>query len=301
MRLAAVFSVLALVSCSAGAPDKPDKAAYPRPELLREPTDLAQPEVGKQLVILDARARPAFDENRVPAARWVDAAAWAKAFGSGQDAEAWSRNIGDLGIDRDSKVVVYDSSSAKDAARIWWILRYWGVADVCLLNGGWAGWKAAGLPIEADKPQTPAPKTFQAAPQAKRLATKEQLLASLKERTLQIVDARSEAEFCGIDKQKNKRAGAIPGAKHLEWIDLIDKNTQRFKSADQLRVVFREAGIEFERPTATHCQSGGRAAVMAFAMELMGATAVSNYYASWGQWGNADDTPVVAESPKTKK
>jgi thiosulfate/3-mercaptopyruvate sulfurtransferase len=298
MRLATFFIVLALVYCSTLAADKTE---YPRPELLLEPTALAKSEVGKQFIVLDARAQKAFDESRVPGARWVDAAAWAKAFGSGKDAEAWSRRIGSMGIDRDSRVVVYDSSSSKDAARIWWILRYWGVADARLLNGGWAGWKAAGLPIEADKPQTPTPKTFQAMPQSKRLATKGQLLDALKDKTLQIVDARSEAEFCGTDKQTNKRAGAIPGAKHLEWIDLIDKKTQRFKTAAQLRILFREAGIELERPTASHCQSGGRAAVMVFAMELMGATTVSNYYASWNEWGNADDTPIVVEPAKTKK
>ncbi len=286
------FAALALLHGSAQAAED---AAYPRPELLVEPAALAKPESAKQFIVLDARARKAFDESRVPGARWVDAAAWAKAFGTGNDGEGWSRRIGALGIDGNAKVVVYDGTYSKDAARIWWILRYWGVADVRLLNGGWAAWKAAGLPVEADKPQAPAATTFPAVPQAKRLATKEQLLASLKEKTLQIVDARSAAEFCGTDKQKNKRAGAIPGARHLEWIDLIDKKTQRFKSADQLRALFREAGVDLEKPTATHCQSGGRAAVMAFAMELMGASAVSNYYASWGEWGNADDTPVVTK------
>jgi thiosulfate/3-mercaptopyruvate sulfurtransferase len=304
MRFAAfsaAVAVLALVQGCAPAVDQAkadktaaDKAEYPRPELLLEPSLLARPEIAKQFVVLDARARKAFDEKRVPAARWVDAPAWAKAFGSGKDAQAWGRRIGELGIDRDSKVVVYDGSSSKDAARIWWILRYWGATDARLLNGGWTGWTAARLPVEGGKPQTPAPRAFQAAPQSKRLATKGQLLASLNDKTLQIVDARSEAEFCGTDRQANKRAGAIPGARHLEWIDLLDKDTQRFKSADQLRRLFRQAGIELQRPTATHCQSGGRAAVMAFAMELMGAPSVSNYYASWGEWGNADDTPIVA-------
>ena len=292
MRIATLFFiVVALTCCSAQAVDT---TAYPRAELLLEPSDLAKPEAGKQCIILDARPRKAFDASRIPGARWVDAAVWAKTFGSGKDAEAWSRKIGELGIDGNAKVVVYDGSYTKDAARIWWILRYWGVKDVRLLNGGWVDWKAEGLPVETDNPQPPAPATFRAEPQSKRLATKDQLLASLKDKTLQIVDARSEAEFCGTDKQTNKRAGAIPGAKHLEWIDLLDKKTQRFKSAAELRALFREAGIELERPTATHCQTGGRAAVMAFAMELMGAAAVSNYYASWREWGNADDTPVVA-------
>jgi thiosulfate/3-mercaptopyruvate sulfurtransferase len=130
------------------------------------------------------------------------------------------------------------------------------------------------------------------------LATKEQLLDSLKESKLQIVDARSEKEFCGIEKLTNKRAGAIPGAKQLEWIDLLDNDTQRFKSATNLRKLFEEAGIALDRPTATHCQSGGRAAVMVFGMELMGAKEVSNYYPSWAEWGNALDTPIVPGKAK---
>ena len=112
---------------------------------------------------------------------------------------------------------------------------------VCSTADGRAG-KRPGSPSRPSKPQTPTPTTFQATLQSKRLATKGQLLAALKDKSLQIVDARSEAEFCGIDKQKNKRAGAIPGAKHLEWIDLIDKETQRFKTADQLRTLFRRSG-----------------------------------------------------------
>jgi thiosulfate/3-mercaptopyruvate sulfurtransferase len=298
MKLAVCLAVAALLHRSALAADTKE---YSRPELLVEPAALAKPELAKQFVVLDARDQKAFRKNRIPAARWVDAAAWAKAFGSGKDAEAWSSRIGNLGIDRASKVVIYDGSSSKDAARIWWILRYWGVADARLLNGGWTGWEAARLPVEAGKPHAPAPRSFNATPQSKRLATKGQLLDALKDKSLQIVDARSEAEFCGTEKEKNKRAGAIPGAKHLEWIDLIDKKTQRFKTADQLRMLFREAGVELERPTATHCQSGGRAAVMAFAMELMGAANVSNYYASWAEWGNVDDTPIVVTVPKGKK
>ena len=244
MRLTTALTLLALIGCTGPAADatKPsespspkqtvpgpvqgsrtDPAGYPKPELLVEPSDLVKPDIAKQFLVLDARDRKAFDAGRLPGARWVDAADWAKVFGSGKDAEAWSRRIGDLGIDRDSKVVVYDSSSTKDAARIWWILRYWGLEDARLLNGGWTGWKAAGLPIEADQPPAPTPTAFQATAQSKRLATKDQLLTALKDKSLQIVDARSDAEFCGIDKQKNKRAGAIPGAKHLEWIDLIDK------------------------------------------------------------------------------
>ncbi|MGO8689441.1 MAG: sulfurtransferase [Thermoguttaceae bacterium] len=298
LKIAALLAAAVLLpGCGRSTPG----SGYARPELLMEPAVLAKAALGGQFVVLDARARKDFLQSRVPGARWVDAAEWAKAFGAGRETAAWSGRIGGLGIGRASKVVVYDSGSVKDAARIWWILRYWGVEDARLLNGGWKGWQAAGLGVETGKPQAVAATTFQAVPHASRLAVKKQLLAALGSGSLQIVDARSEGEFCGTDRQTNKHAGAIPGAKHLEWLDLIDRKTRRFKTAEELRPLFRGAGIELQRPTAAHCQSGGRAAVMVFAMELMGAGDVSSYYAGWGEWGNADDTPIVVAPPKKKE
>jgi thiosulfate/3-mercaptopyruvate sulfurtransferase len=269
---------------------------YPRPELLVEPAQLAKPDVAKRYIILDARERPKYEQGHVPNARWVDHAAWAKAFDHGKDAEGWSKRIGELGIGLDSAVIVYDDNFTKDAARIWWVLRYWGVKEVRLLNGGWLGWKTGAYPTDKDK-TLPVPVKFVANARPERLASKEQLVKG----SPQIVDARSEKEFCGVEKLTNKRAGAIPGAKQLEWIDLIDKETQRFKSAADLRKLFEQAGIVLDKPTATYCQSGGRASVMAFGLELMGAKDVSNYYPSWNEWGNTDDTPVVPGKAKEKK
>ena len=290
------FAALALLfaASAVGAED-----AYPTPTLLVEPAALAKPETAKTFVVLDARDKKKYDAGHVPAARWVDAAAWSKAFGDGTDADGWAKRIGTLGLSVDTPVVVYDDVMAKDAARVWWILKYWGAADVRLLNGGWIGWQAGKHPTETDAPAVK-PATFKATAAANRLATKDELLKSLDGAKWQIVDARSEKEFCGTDALANKKAGAIPGAKHLEWTDLIDKDTHRFKSAGELKTVFADAGVKLDKPTATHCQSGGRAAVMAYGMELMGATDVRNYYRSWGEWGNAADTPVVKPEPKKK-
>lgn len=282
-----------LVTFPAAAADAP----YPNATLLVEPAALAKSGTGT-FVVLDARDRVKYDAGHVPAARWVDHATWAKAFADGTDATGWGKRIGALGLTGDTPVVVYDDAKSKDAARVWWILRYWGVKDVRLLNGGWVGWKAGTYPTEMDEPKFAAT-TFKAVAAPDRLATKADVLESLDGFRWQIVDARTEKEFCGTDPLKNKRAGAIPGARHLEWIDLIDPDSHRFKPAGQLRAVFAAAGVKLNRPTATHCQSGGRAAVMAFGMELMGATDVRNYYRSWGEWGNAPDTPVA--KPKTAK
>jgi thiosulfate/3-mercaptopyruvate sulfurtransferase len=290
MKLA-VFWGLSFVGTSLMAAEN-----YARPDLLIQPTELAT--VAGQFVILDARDHVKYEQGHIPAARWVDHATWAKSFQDGQDTESWSKRIAGLGIDADSKVVVYDDDWSKEAARIWSILRYWGVSDVRLLNGGWHAWTEAALPVEPEAPQPPAPTMFVAKPQAERLATKQKLLDSLKDNSLQIIDARSEGEFCGTEKSNNKRAGAIPGAKHLEWIDLLDKKSQRFKSAGEIAKLFADAGIDLNEKTAARCQSGGRASVMAFGLELMGAKDVSNYYHSWSEWGNASDTPIVPGKPR---
>jgi thiosulfate/3-mercaptopyruvate sulfurtransferase len=282
-----------------------DKEIYPRAELLIDAEALASPKFAAQFVILDARPVGEFLREHVPNAIRVDHDTWAKAFGHGEHAVDWSRRIGTLGIGATTKVVAYDDMRNRDAARIWWILRYWGVDDVRLLNGGWKAWRDGGPGESAWA--SPRPVEFVAQPHPERLATKELLLKSLgggsigaDTQKLQIVDARSEREFCGLEKMRNKRAGAIPGAKQLEWIDLIDKETQRFKSAAELRKVFASAGIALDRPTATHCQSGGRASVMAFGLELMGAKDVSNYYPSWAEWSSDPNTPVVPGKPNPK-
>jgi thiosulfate/3-mercaptopyruvate sulfurtransferase len=276
-----------------------DKKAggYPRAELLIEAAELARPEVANQYRILDARPRAQYLAGHVPGAVWVDHNAWAKAFAAGQDPKEWSKRLGALGVgptadgDRKGRVIVYDDGSVKDASRIWWVLRYWGVPEVRLVNGGWKAWREGDGPVSKDEPQIVASPPV-LAPQAGLLATKDQLLNLLTSKGRQIIDTRSEAEYCG-DTKSAKRNGAIPGAIHLEWTEVLDKKTRRFKTAAELAKLFKDAGIDVKQPAVTHCQSGGRAAVMAFALELMGARDVRNYYRSWAEWGNAEDTPVV--------
>lgn len=291
MKLTVLFTSAVVLWCGSllAAVEK----GYARPELLLAPAELARPEVAKQFVILDAGSEKQHKKAHIPGALWIDHAAWKAAFGDGQDAEGWSAKIGELGICPGSKVVVYDDLGLKNAGRIWWILRYWGVSDARLLNGGWKAWTAGGYPTTGEPTPAPAPAEFKAQPRPDRLATLRQMLRAVNGNRWQIVDARTEGEYCGVQSHGNKKPGAIPGAKNLNWTNLINPWTGRFKSAEELRRLFDEAGIDLARPTATHCQSGGRASVMAFALELMGAENVRNYYQGWAEWGNSEATPVV--------
>jgi thiosulfate/3-mercaptopyruvate sulfurtransferase len=282
-----MFLSLALLFLS---DEKP--AAYPNPNLLVEVKDLEKLLAEEQPTrLLDARPKDKYAAGHIAPAIWVDTAAWAKAFADGQDADDWAKHLGDVAVTPNTRVVIYDDNQSRDAARIWYILRYWGVKDVRLLNGAFPAWKANGGKTTDENTGIPKPQVVNVNKQPARLTTKDELLKLLKDKPPQIIDARSTGEYCGT-QETAKRNGAIPGAKHLEWSDTLDKKTGRFKSADELAKLVKDAGIDPAKPAVTYCQSGGRAAVLAFTLELMGAKNVSNYYRSWAEWGNDPDTPI---------
>jgi thiosulfate/3-mercaptopyruvate sulfurtransferase len=283
------YLLLPAAAADAGPP------GYPRPELLIEAADLARALPAGKFRVLDARPETEYQAGHVPGAVRVDADAWRQAFQDGKDQKGWARRIGVLGIDLDTPVVVYDDKRGNDAARVWWVLRYWGVHDARLLNGGWKAWRGGPVEQGANRPRAVEPKL---APQPKRLATKGQVKEALGGERPQILDARSTGEYRGTVRTARK-GGAIPGTIHLEWTDTLDPKTGKFKSAEELAKLFKQAGVDVNRPATTYCQSGGRAAVLAFVLELMGDRDVRNYYRSWAEWGNADDTPI--ERPKPRK
>jgi thiosulfate/3-mercaptopyruvate sulfurtransferase len=270
---------------------QPAAKTYARPELLIGTAELAKPEIAMKYRILDARSAQEWNKAHIPNSIPVDVAQWSKTFSKDHETKAWEKLLGGLALDIDVPVVV-SGEDVKEMARVWWILRYWGVKEVRLLNGGWSAWIAGNHPVDMRPYEKPKPTMPKLVPAEKRLATLEQVKASLKDHALQLVDARSEGEFCG-DTKTAKRSGAIPGALNLEWKQLVDAKTNKFKSAAELEQLFQKAGIDVAKPTATYCQSGGRSSVMAFALDLMGGADVRNYYRSWAEWGNAEDTPVV--------
>jgi thiosulfate/3-mercaptopyruvate sulfurtransferase len=270
---------------------------YARPRMLMEP-DLVSALLPNRLVVLDARPRAAYDKGHVPGARWVDLNAWHKAVLADESDEKWAERVGGLGIDGSLSVVVYDDDRSLRAARVWWTLRRHGLDDVRILNGGWSAWKKSGKPVETEAPVI-ARKKLTLKRSGDRHATREEVRKMLEKRALhQILDTRSKEEHWG-DKKMAKRGGAIPGAKHLEWSEMIDAKTGRFKSAAELTKLFQEAGVDLDRPTTTYCQSGFRASVAAFVLELMTGKPARNYYRSWSEWGNDPDTPI--EKPARKK
>ncbi|MFO0799870.1 MAG: rhodanese-like domain-containing protein [Gemmataceae bacterium] len=266
-------------------------AAHPNAKLLVAPADLKAGAVH----VLDVRPQAAFEKGHVAGAVPVDPANWSKAILVGTaDAAFWKRELAALGVTPGRPVVVV-GDDARDYCRVWWMLRLAGVADARVLDGGFKGY--AGPTATGTAKATPAaPHDW--VPDLGRLATKTDLLTELRNPTGGIADARSAGEHTGADPLKNKRAGCVPGAVHLEWSELLDPATGRFLPADRIAKLMADRGVDLSKPQVTYCQGGGRAAVLAFGLELMGAKGVRNYYASWGEWGNAADTPVALPGKK---
>lgn len=273
----------ALLATSVTVAMADEQATYARPELLVEVEELhahqsgTAPLTDRPLTMIDVRDVEDFGQAAIPTAEHVDVAEWKAGFGDGTEAKAWSERIGSVLVDPESTVIVYDQSLTGSAARVWWILKYWGVEDVRILNGGFAAWRNAGGKVVEPQPRNGPPISFTAIPDADRLATMDevqQLITGSKEAAA-LVDCRTDEE---VDR------GAIPSSNHLDWQALVDPETAKMKPAGELQQLLAQAGFDPGLPAVTYCQSGGRAAVMAFAMELMGGEEVANYYGSWGEW-----------------
>lgn len=267
---------------------------YPNAKILTEPDALAarlKVDAGT-IVVLDARNEAAYKAGHIPGAVRLPVAELGKTVPD--EPSALAKRLADVGIRGETPVIVYGGADVRDAARAWWLLKYAGADNVSLLNGGFPAWEKVGgaseTKVNTAKPIEPAKPTTK----PERLAEKKDVQSIVSDKNAQVLDARSEGEYCGTASTA-KRNGHIPGAIAIEWTELMDKD-KRFKSAPDLQKLFAEKKIDLDKPAVTYCQSGGRAAVLAFGLELMGAKNVRNYYKSWSEWGNAEDTPV--EVPK---
>ncbi len=250
------------------------------------------------LRLLDARPQGEYDTGHMPGAVWVDPKAVEKMAakpGVLTDRAAWEAWIAPLGIGPDTEVLVYDANRQLDAARLWWLLRYLGIGQVGLIDGGFPLWEKQGRPVTVE-PRKVEPRRFEVCFRSDRLATRDEVLGALKQGKVRVIDARSQAEHTGVEKRA-KRGGRVPTSCHLEWAQFVDRDG-RFLDEGGLRAKLAKAGVNPGEPVITHCQGGGRASVDAFVFERLGFPA-RNYYLGWSDWGNVEDTPVET-GPATK-
>ncbi|WP_308514541.1 sulfurtransferase [Sphingomonas flavescens] len=194
-----------------------------------------------------------------------------------------------LGIGRDDRIVVYDDSTTRNAARGWFMLRHFGAARVAILDGGLQKWLAEGRPTESGEP--PARKARFEAVERDELVTKQQLLAG---NGLPWLDARGRPRFEGTedDPRPGVAAGHAPGSRNLPFASLY-REDGRFKSLDEIQQLFDEAGVDPTQPFIASCGSGVTANSLIFAAHLLGNDRAKLYDGSWSEWGADPATPKV--------
>ena len=225
-----------------------DPDAYAHPEYLADPAWIADHLDDPGVVILDcANTADAYQRGHLPGAVLVPDN-WAKNPDTNRQLvmtpEQFRTMAESLGIGDDTTIVTYDHAQSLTAARMWWAFRYYGHRSTMVLNGGWRAWINAGQPVGFDRPRPPAPATFTPRPDESYIATGDELKAACARDDVVVWDVRSDAEWDGTaENYRNRRAGHIPGAVHLEWFHLVDRHTHRFKPAAEIRRILSEHGI----------------------------------------------------------
>jgi thiosulfate/3-mercaptopyruvate sulfurtransferase len=190
-----------------------------------------------------------------------------------------------LGLGDGNLIVAYDGAGIYSAPRAWWMLRAMGHKDIVVLDGGFPKWKREGRPIDDMVPQ-PYERHFTPRPNNALLRDFPQMLANLKTRVEQVVDARSTSRFAGWEPEPRPgvRPGHIPGSANVPYTELTEADGT-LKSADALGRLFAARGIDPDRPSITTCGSGITAAIEMLALTVAGAGNVALYDGSWAEWG----------------
>jgi thiosulfate/3-mercaptopyruvate sulfurtransferase len=203
-------------------------------------------------------------------------------------AEDFQRAMQGAGVRDERPVVVYDDADGLPAARAWWLLRYFGHAQVALLDGGLGAWLAAGRPL-AEGDETPShPGDFTAraggmpvldAAEAGALATDGVL-----------IDARAPERYRGESEPMDPVAGHIPGARNWPMARNLDE-TGRFLPQAELAEALR--GLTEGAEVGAYCGSGITAAHTVLALELAGVRGAALYPGSWSEWITDPARPVA--------
>lgn len=207
-----------------------------------------------------------------------------------------TRIVQELGITADSPVVlVHAGSGAVDmgaSTRVYWTMKSLGVNTLAILNGGFAAWQAAELPVSTE-PASVAASDFQPQWSDVYRVTTEQMEDLVDSGVAQIVDARPQPYFAG-EQASAARAGTLPGASNLSFDTLFAGN--RMKTGDELSAMLDGAIAQSADLTVTFCNTGHLGSIDWFAISELGGYDNTRLYAeSITEWAMDPDRPMANE------
>ncbi|WP_284383735.1 sulfurtransferase [Litoribrevibacter albus] len=203
--------------------------------------------------------------------------------------EEWfADHMGQLGIGKDTRVVLYDARENMWATRLWWMLRTFGFDDAAVLNGGWTAWQLEGRPVSSKPCVYPATR-FIPHVRPELIVGKEDVLTAIEDSTTCIVNALGRRQHRGERKEYGGR-GHIPGAKNVTAWEILDRKTMRYRPLEELRKLFLPM-MKAER-VITYCGGGIAASSDAFVLHLLGHQNVAVYDGGLMEWSADRSLPL---------
>jgi thiosulfate/3-mercaptopyruvate sulfurtransferase len=201
------------------------------------------------------------------------------------------------GIANDDLVILYGGNNNWFAAYAYWYFRLYGHEQVKLLDGGRKKWELDSRELVTDVPSRPAT-TYRAKEQDAAIrAFRDEVVGAIG--TKGLIDVRSPDEFVGkllapahLPQEQAQRAGHVPTARNIPWSKAANDDGT-FKSDDELRQLYAEAGVDLSKPIIAYCRIGERSSHTWFALhELLDLPDVKNYDGSWTEYGSLVGVPI---------
>jgi len=213
------------------------------------------------------------------------------------DREGFEKLLSAKGISNDDTVILYGGNNNWFAAYAYWYFRYYGHKNVKLLDGGRKKWELDGRELTKDVPERPATQYKAQEPDNSIRAFRDEVVDAIGNKNL--VDVRSPDEFAGklvapahLPQEAAQRAGHVPTAINVPWSKAANEDGT-FKSDEELKELYTEAGLDTSKDTIAYCRIGERSSHTWFVLhELLGLPNVKNYDGSWTEYGSLVGVPV---------
>ena len=207
------------------------------------------------------------------------------------------------GVTPSTTIAIYGDNNNWFAAWFFWLLKYYGHADVRLVNGGRTKWLAEQRPTTTAVPTYHATRYDAKAPDASVRALRQYVLDTVEKNGKKLVDVRSPKEFSGellapenLPQEGAQRAGHIKGAANIPWATAVAEDG-RFKAADELTRIYGDKGVDGSTETIAYCRIGERSSHTWFVLKyLLGHEKVRNYDGSWTEYGSLIGAPIESGS-----